>query len=234
MFRKIEKYLVVLLGLATIWVMAAPAANAQSRVLDKKTTITVNQPFELPGNKVLPAGTYVMRLVDVAGVRNIVRFYSADEKEAYVTVMGIPDFKLSAPNKTDITFYESTAGTPRPLHAWFYPGSQFGIEFAYPKERAVEIAKSSAEHVIALNPPATAPEPIPAPTERELREEPLTAIEPGGEEVQLAEVHPEAPPVQQAEVTPPTLPTTATPFALIGLIGLLAAGAATGLRFVRK
>jgi hypothetical protein len=73
----------VMPAITIIAAIAAPAAGAQ--VWDKKTTITVNQPFEVPG-RVLPAG--IVRLVDVAGVRNVVRFYNADEKKVYTTLIG--------------------------------------------------------------------------------------------------------------------------------------------------
>jgi hypothetical protein len=221
---------IVLFSFAVIWTVASPTASAQ--VWDKKTTITVSEPFEIPG-KVLPPGTYVMRIVDAAGVRTVVRFFSADEKKVHWTVIGIPDFRLDAPEKTDITFYETPRGTPLPMHAWFYPGSQFGIEFAYPKRRAVEIAETSEIHVPALNVPSM-PREFPELTVEELLEEPLVVIEPGGREVEVTEAHPEATPViQQAEVIRPELPKTATPFPLLALIGLLAGAAASGLRLRR-
>jgi hypothetical protein len=208
-----------------------PAADAQ--VWDKKTTITTNEPFEVPG-RVLPAGSYVMRIVDAAGFRRVVRFYNADESKVLATVIGIPDYKLEPSDTTDITFYESAVGAPRPMQAWFYPGSNFGIEFAYPKGRAVEIAVATKEHVPTIEAPAIAAvEPLPGPAIKELLEEPITAITPGGGEVALAEVHPETPPVQTAAVTSPALPRTASPLPFIALAGLLAAGVASGLRFQR-
>jgi hypothetical protein len=233
MHNKIIKLLMALFCVGVILTLTVPAASAQ--VWDKKTTITVNQPFEVPG-RVLPAGTYVMRIVDAAGFRRVVRFFSPDEKKVYATVIGIPDFKLDAPEKTDITFYESAVGAPRPLHAWFYPDSQFGVEFAYAKKRAVEIAAAAGEHVPALDLPAVAAlEPLPGPAIKELLEEPIIAIEPGGQEVELSEVHP-APsePALQAELTTPALPKTATPIPFVALIGLLAGGAASVLRLWKR
>jgi hypothetical protein len=216
--------------LAVIGLIATPVASANDE-RDKKTTITTNVPFEVPG-RVLPAGTYVLKIVDIAGVRNIVRFYSPDEKTIYTTVIGIPDFRLDPPEKANISFYEVAPGAPLPMHAWFYPGSQFGIEFAYPKHRAVAIARATEEHVIALpepEAPAVASTP-PDATVEELLEEPLVAIEPSGAEVEIAEVHPEQPTaVAEATAENPVLPRTGTLFPLIGVLGLLAAGAATRL-----
>jgi hypothetical protein len=217
---------VVLIVLAIAWVIAAPAADAQ--VWDKKTTITTKEPFEVPG-KVLPAGTYVMRIVDAAGFRRVVRFFNADESKVLATVIGIPDYKLEPSDNTDIRFYEAAAGTPRPLQAWFYPGSNFGVEFAYPRTRASAIAAATKEHVPAIEAPARAA--AAEPPIRELLGEPVTVYEPSGEEVAVAEAHPEAGPVQTAAATTPALPRTATTLPLVALIGLLTAGLATGLRF---
>src|SRR5262249_9804103 len=151
------------------------------------TKITVNQPFEVPG-KVLPAGTYMVKLVDIAGERHVVRFLSEDESKVFATVIGIPDFRLKTTDKTSMTFYESEVGNPRPLHAWFYPGHQFGLEFAYPEKRAAQIATITEEHVIATKEPEFFPPAAEAaPTVKELLEESLVAVEPGGKEVELAE-----------------------------------------------
>ena len=213
--------------------LSLAALTAYATDWDKATKITINQPFEVPGT-VLPAGTYMMKLVDIAGERHVVRFLSEDESKVYATVIGIPDFRLKTADKTSMTFYETEAANPKPLHAWFYPGSQFGLEFAYPEKRAAQIAAVAEEHVIATKEPefTPAPEEATPATVPKLLEEPLIAVEPSGKEVELAEVHPEpaaAPPFEA-----PVLPKTATPFPLIALLGLMAAGAASGLRFLGK
>jgi hypothetical protein len=56
---------------------------------------------------------------------------------------------------------------------------------------------------------------------------PLKAQKPTGEEVEIAEVFA----VSGETPLPPTLPTTASPWPLIGLVGLLSIGAGVGLRF---
>jgi len=221
----------VMFCLAAAWSLAALTAYADD--WDKATKITVNQPFEIPGT-VLPAGTYMVKLVDVAGERHVVRFLSEDESKVYATLIAIPDFRLEPTDKTSITFYEAEAGSPRPLHAWFYPGHQFGVEFAYPEKRAEQIAAATEEHVIATKEPELpfTWEIEPASTVPELLVEPLVAVEPSGKEVEIAEVHPEV--VATPEPEAPPLPKTATPYPLIALVGFIAAGAASGLRLFGK
>jgi hypothetical protein len=228
--KNFQRIALAVLGLAIIF---SPDANAQR--FDKKTTITVNRPFEIPG-KVLQPGEYVFRLFEVAGQRNVVQVMSSDEMHTYALVLGIPDYRLDAPEDADVTFYEVERGAPLPLHAWFYADSNFGVEFVYPKRRAIEIATESEEHVIATAEPEYPEVPVPA----ELRVEPLIAIEPGGKEVELPMVHPEPVEPSVAEAASPEepalqgLPKTATPLPLVALAAFLAASAAGAVRVMRS
>jgi hypothetical protein len=223
--------LVIVVCGAVICVAFSPNAAAQR--FDKGTRITINTPFEVPG-KTLPAGEYVIRLMEIPGNRNVVQILSGTEQKSFAIALAIPDYALKAPEKTHLSFYEVDRGAPLPIHAWFYPGSNFGVEFVYPKKKAVEIAKVSGEHVVAT----TAPEPISEPSPSELASEPLIVIEPSGEEATVAEVHPapappETPPTEPVQ-TAQVLPKTATPFPFFALTGLLAAGAAGALRMIRR
>ena len=226
MRNRMRRALLLAFALAAVWAFAGTPVYADD--WDKTTKITFNQPFEIPGH-VLPAGTYIVRLVDIASERHVVRFLSEDESKVYATVIGIPDFRLTTTDKTSITFYETEPASPKPLHAWFYPGHQFGLEFAYPERRAAQIAAVTEEHVIATKEPEFTSEP--EPTVPELIQEPLVAVEPSGKEVEIAEVHPEVTPAPEPEPAPPALPKTATPFPLIAILGFMAAGLASVLRF---
>src|SRR5579862_5393984 len=114
MSKKMRRALLVVLCTAVVCSLAALSAYADD--WDKATKITVNQPFEIPGH-VLPAGTYVVKLVDIAGERHVVRFFSEDESKIYATLIAIPDFRLETTDTTSITFYEAEPGSPKPLHA---------------------------------------------------------------------------------------------------------------------
>lgn len=237
-----RKWMVAGLCFAIIWI-AAPNASAQR--FDHATKITVNQPFEVPG-LALPAGTYVMRLAEVAGTRTVVQILNADQTTSYAFVMGIPDYRLKTTEDTYVTFYEAKPGAPVPMRAWFYPGYNSGLEFVYPRDRALEIARTSGEHVIAA---PYQPEYIPEPGEfEELDPALLTAIKPSGEEVDVAAVHGESEeawyeePVAEddfltAAIDLPAvtqLPRTGSPIPLFALAGLLSAGAAGLARAMRR
>ncbi len=216
----------------------APSAKADD--WNRKTVVTFSGPVEIPGVHlagwgVLPAGTYVFKILDSQSDRHIVQIFSQDELTVYATILAIPNYRLKATDKTVITFSERPAGQPEALRAWFYPGRNSGEEFVYPKARAIELAQVSNTPVLFT--PAEIPvevaEPVKSvdePVVVELKQAPVMAVKPTGDEVQLAEVV--TPPPAQAEVAEQTLPKTASPFPLIGLFGLLALGGAFALRSV--
>jgi hypothetical protein len=127
------------LGLAVV-----PATRAD--VWNKKTILTVNESIQLP-NKVLEPGKYVMKLMDSPSNRHIVQVFNEDESQLLTTVLALPNYRLQPTGETRFTFWETVSGEPKPLRSWFYPGDNFGQEFAYPKNKATVIARASGESV---------------------------------------------------------------------------------------
>ena len=235
------------LGIALLGAMLLPGARADN--WDRKTTMTFSGPVEIPGVhlkgwSVLPAGTYVFKILDSASDRHIVQIFNQDETMIYATILAIPNYRLQATDKTVLTFRERPAGQPEALRAWFYPGRNWGEEFVYPKAKAVELAKATNVPVLftpveipleVAQPIKTADEPVVV----QLKQAPVLAIKPTGEEVELAQVV--TPPPDQTQVADAgapannrTLPKTASPLPLIGLFGLLLLGGAVTLRFVER
>jgi len=222
-------------------------ASARADEWNRKTTITFSAPVEIPGVHlagwgVLPAGTYVFKIFDSQSDRHIVQIFNQDETVAYATILAIPNYRLRATDKTVMTFRERPVGQPEALRAWFYPGRNWGEEFVYPKAKAIELAKET-NTIVLYTPAEIVPEVAVAvkspdePVVLQLKQAPVMAIKPTGEEVAVAEVV-TAPPAQ-AEVAaaplpelPATLPKTASPMPLIGLVGLLSLGGAFAVRAV--
>jgi hypothetical protein len=225
---------------------AALVPGAKADDWNKKTVVTFSGPVEIPGVHlkgwgVLPAGTYVFRILDSQSDRHIVQIFSQDEKTIYATILAIPNFRLKATNKTAITFRERPAGQPEALRAWFYPGKNWGEEFVYPRAKAVALAKEVNTPIlfVAVDVPLEVSEPIVSADSPEvvaLKQAPIMAVQPTGEEVQLAEVV--TPPPAETEVAmaavAETLPTTASPLPLFALFGLLALGGLLALRVAEK
>jgi hypothetical protein len=195
--------------------------------------VTFNAPVEVPGvgAQTLPAGTYVFKILDSSSDRHIVQIFNQAGDHVFATILAIPNYRLRATDKTVMTFRERAEGQPEAIRAWFYPGREWGEEFVYPKSRAVELAKIVNEPVLAT-PVELATLPV-----EELKTAPVVAVKPTGEEVALKEVV-EAPPAEVAAVETPapeaTLPQTASPLPLVGLIGLLSLGAGFALWFFSK
>jgi hypothetical protein len=227
----------------------APTANADD--WNKKTTMTFSAPIEIPGVHlqgwgVLPAGTYVFKLLDSKSDRHIVQIFNADETVVYATILAIPNYRLQATDKTVITFNEGIQGRPEALRAWFYPGKNWGEEFVYPKAKAMELAAATKTPVLftALDIPLEVVAPIKSvdePVVVQLRQAPILAVQPTGEQVQLAVVVTPPPPTELAIIeTAPTpapaesLPDTASSLPLIALLGMLSLGGALAVRSMRN
>jgi len=236
---KLFKTAATVFGIALMTAVLAPGARADD--WNRKTTITFSGPVEIPGVhlkgwSVLPAGTYVFKILNSQSDRHIVQIFNKDETAIYATILAIPNYRLRATDKTVMTFRERPAGEPEALRAWFYPGRNWGEEFVYPKARAIVLAKET--HMPVLFTPAEIPvevaEPIKtadAPVVVEMTRAPVMAIQPTGEEVALTEVVTAPPPVPEAAAA---LPATASNLPLIGLLGLMALLAAFATRTAAK
>lgn len=232
------------LGLAFLGAAFSPTAKADDH--DKKTTVTFSGPVEIPpvyitGMRVLPAGTYVFKLVNSSSNRHIVQIFNKDQTKIYATILAIPNYRLVPKNKTVITFNEGVRGAPQPIRAWFYPGANWGEEFVYPKTRAVELAKVTNVPVLSLQSDVQVEvaKPEEAAVVTVLQQAPVMAVQPTGEVVEIAQVV-QTEPTTLAAASEPTevaendLPGTASSFPLIALCGLLALTGAFGIRFMSR
>jgi hypothetical protein len=228
--KRLSRALVFAFSITTLCMMFSSTASAQS--WDKKTTVTFSGPVEIPGvgAQVLPAGTYVFKLLDSQSDRHIVQVFNKDESHVYATILAIPNYRLRPTDKTVITFAERAAGEPQAIRAWFYPGDNSGQEFVYPKKRAVELAKTTNQPVIYI--PDELASNIVAPIKSAseapviaLREVPLKAVKPTGEDIEIAEVV-VPPPVQIAA----RLPRTASNLPSLALMGFLCLGLGISFR----
>jgi len=221
---------------------------------DKKTTLTVNEPLQVPDcctpdhTVTLQPGEYVMLLVDSLSDRHIVRIFDKDQKHVITTILAIPNYRLQPTGKTVFQYWEVPAGQPRALRAWFYPGDNFGQEFAYAKPKALEIAAFVKTPVPVMVVETTAVE--------DLKTAPLVAVDETGNTTELvaalpvrtpdaalqpapvARVEPVASAAPVASVAvetetpaPQTMPHTASDIPLVGLAGLVSLAIFAALGF---
>jgi len=228
------RYAAFLISFAILGLALSP--NAQADMWNKKTILTFSGPVRV-ANTTLPAGTYVFKLADTID-RHVVQIFNQDETHVYATVLANAASRLEPADNSVIKFAEtassgSSSGTlpaeGLPIKQWFYPGDTYGIEFPVRPAAVTE----TAEALPAPAPPVAAEEAAPAP-------EPTPSAEPPAQtaEAQPAPAPQPEPPAQEPAPstdssaqpsTPSSLPKTASPVPLIGLVGLLSLGAAAGL-----
>ena len=206
-----------LTGAGLIVTSFVPKAHADQ--WNKMTIVTVNQPI-IAGSKVLNPGTYVWKLMDSASDRHIVQIFDKDQKHLEETILAVPNYRLQPSGKTQFAFWETPAGVPKAVRAWFYPGDNFGQEFPYPKKLVAELA-SARPVPIPENYREPEPEPAPAPAPAaqpapQPEPQPAPAPEPQAQQEQPA------PATVTPAPQPKALPHTASFNPLIGLIGFAA------------
>lgn len=219
--------------LAMLSLPMAPSAKADE--WDKRTVLTINEPLQIPG-QILQPGKYVMKLMDSDADRHIVQIFNGDESHLITTILAIPNYRLEPTGKTVFTYWETPAGQPPALRAWFYPGDLYGQEFAYKPVEATQLAQKTNQNVLSTE----------AKNANELKSAPVHTITPQGQSQalnphvytapansQVAQNHvaPQAP-VQMASRA--KLPRTASDMPLIGLIGLLGMAAGVSMLVVRR
>jgi hypothetical protein len=118
--------------------LMTPKAKADES--DQKTILNFEQPVQLPGT-VLPAGTYVFKLVKMAMDRDVVQVLSLNETKIYTTIMAVPYYRENATDDTLIVFEERPAGAPKALKEWFFADRRYGHEFVYSKREPAEFAE---------------------------------------------------------------------------------------------
>ncbi len=225
--------------------------KVQADEWDKKTIFTFNAPVEVPG-QVLTPGRYVFKLLNSSSDRNIVQVFNKDQTRLIGTFLTIPDYRMKPAEKPLLTFEERAAGSPEAIKAWFYPGDNYGNEFVYPKQRAVQLASQSQQNVpsmptqLASNTTTTNQDQN-SPKVDEMKNAKISAEEPSGDEVEVAQVFlvvapadpPPPPPVPERvlvalvsnDPTPAKeLPATASELPLLGLMGALTLAAGLVLR----
>jgi hypothetical protein len=220
----------------------ALAPTVQADTWNKKTILTVNERIQLPSCctpdhiVILEPGEYVMLLVDSMSDRHIVRVFDKDQQHVITTILAIPNYRLRPTGNTVLQYWEVPVGQPRALRAWFYPGDNFGQEFAYSKPKALEIAAFVKAPVPAIEIETAAPE--------ELKTAPVVIVDESGKTSAVVVEAPAPAPAVQVEpqkavevAAVPTpepvqekLPHTAGFMPLIGLVGLLSSAAFAALR----
>jgi hypothetical protein len=223
---KIIRIMAALLGFALL-TAGSGYYTARADEWDKTTKITFSDTVQVPGT-VLPAGTYIFKLLDDPANRHIVRIFRDDNTTLVTTILAIPNERLKPTEKTVLTYKERPANQPPAVEAWFYPGNNTGQQFVYPKTEAaelsrlnhVEVPSTGTETAYDTSTKTSAPAAVQTTEVAENREAPASAYQSTSNTTQAA-------PSRQE---PERLPQTASSLPIIGLAGFVLVGAALALR----
>jgi LPXTG-motif cell wall-anchored protein len=186
-----------------------------------------------------------------SGQRHVVHVVKqGQESKPLVTCIAIPNSRLSRSGSSDLLFWNASGNDPKAVRAVFISGENAAYEFAWPESEAKDISGTANEQVPMLT---DADEKLiddaekafsdraeafkesgekTAATQQERRIDPVTGQERRtdpvtGQERRVDPVTGQERPVTGQETS--TLPATASPMPLIGIIGL--AALAAGLLF---
>jgi hypothetical protein len=140
-------YFTIISVIAAITFTLTLAVVGQADEWDQSTTIRFSAPIQIPGKKVLPAGTYLFKVLDSDVDQNIVQIFNSEGTRLYATVLTNPTDRPEPTGNTEITLAEQAPGSPDALLTWFYPGRLTGHEFVYSKHEEEELAQDRQQNV---------------------------------------------------------------------------------------
>ena len=143
---KINKRYIVVGMIIAFTLLFELAAHADES--DQATTITFNQPIQIPG-QVLPAGTYSLKLLNNNSDQNVVQIFNSDQTHLYATLQTIAAERQEPTGDTVITLAEQGGGKPDALLKWFYPGLDTGHEFVYSGQQEKQLAQDTQQTIVA-------------------------------------------------------------------------------------
>ena len=137
--------------LAAALLAFAPGARADEA--NEATQFTFNVPFQIPGNRILPAGTYWFKLPSSITNPNVVEVLGRNDTHVIATFMTIPMTRPEPTNRGELVFGKPNRTQPPVLTGWFYSDRLVGHQFVYSPRRESQLSESGQLHVLAHNVP---------------------------------------------------------------------------------
>jgi hypothetical protein len=95
---------------------------------NKKTIVKIDESMDVQGT-ILPAGSYVFKVLDSPVDRYTVQIFNLKENHVFATIFATRAYRLKDTADSDFKFYDVVDGKPQALRTWFYPGDNFGFRF---------------------------------------------------------------------------------------------------------
>jgi hypothetical protein len=218
-----SRFNLVLLNLFAVFVASILVPIARADQWDKTTVVTFSNPVEVPG-KVLPAGTYVFKIANTQN-RRVVQIFTQNQRQILATIEALPDYRVQATDKPQISFEERPSGQPEALRSWFYPGENYGVHFVYPRStRELDTEVASSQEPPAMVAPISEST---APMVAELSTPPALPVLAQEEPAQRVLAQDNGSQPRQANLA--ILPKTAGNHLILPLLGLLFLGSGSAI-----
>lgn len=202
-------------------------AVAQGSSVERATKLAVTEPTMI-GNVLLDPGSYTLHVHDYKSekVQVVVTRDSDSKTVGTVTASRARrnlDSHEASDNQTQFT-YTTFNGHPA-VATWFYPGDEWGEQFAYGKET---VAEKTTDGDVTMTQ-------TPAPTaSSSTMAESTPPAETTPKESTVAESTPAPAPAAEPAPEPRSLPKTASSTPLVALLGALSLAGAAAVRFGRR
>ena len=148
-----RKMVLTSLGIAVALALMAIVPSASAGQVNEATQLTFNRAVQVPGNTVLPAGTYWFVMSNDPATHNFVRIYGAHRTHLITIVDVLPTLRANSTNRTELTFAEQSRTRPIALLDWYYPGRLTGHEFVYTTHLQRKLAENDQITLLAQNTP---------------------------------------------------------------------------------
>lgn len=130
--------------------LSASAGSVHAMAPGDPTTFAVTESTKVPGLTLKP-GTYSIRVVDHLSDRLIVRVDDA-AGATHSTFLGVQNSDMPQPGTPGAVTWPGKAGGTLAMRGFEFPDGGPVVEFVYPKEDAVAIAKENSAKVPAIDP----------------------------------------------------------------------------------
>ncbi len=140
---------------AALW-FVAPVTRADE--WNESSQITFSQPVQIPGNTVLPAGSYWFKIANPTTSRDIVNIFDVNRRPIASVIADSTD-EAKPSDSTVLTFAQRSPDQPVILLKWYYPGDTIGHEFLY----SGAIGQAIAERAVKIETVTGRPSPEAAP-----------------------------------------------------------------------
>jgi len=124
------KLTAALMAAVAVITVSSMTTVAKADEWNRETLVTFNTPVEV-FHEMLPPGTYIFKLADTSGSRNIVQIYTRDRQHLVTSFIALRAHRGSAAHSSVTVDYESSKNPV--VNNWFYANDEDGQTFPRPK-----------------------------------------------------------------------------------------------------